>query len=207
VEFPVNKHPKQKNFMPIVLLAPLIGSFFLGNLFSQSLAELARQERARMAREGKPAKVYTNEDIARTPPPAPPVAPAAAAAGEAAKKEAAGGEKAAAGGKEEAKPAGESEKNQADLEKEYRDRFAKLREQLDYETKKADVMQRELNLMQTQFYSDPNVALREQTSRGEINQRTQDIDKQKDAVEKAKQAITDLEDELQKKGLPSGWAR
>ena len=109
-----------------------------------------------------------------------------------------------AGAKTEAKPA---EKSQADLEKEYRDRFAKLREAHSYEQKKLDVMQRELNLMQMQFYTDPNVALHEQTFRGEITKRTQDIDQQKASIEKAQKAIDDLEEELRKKGLPAGWAR
>jgi DNA mismatch repair ATPase MutS len=82
-----------------------------------------------------------------------------------------------------------------------------LRENLEYQQKRLDVMQRELNLMQTQFYSNPNDALREQTFRSQINQRTQEIDQQKAAVAKAQQAISDLEEELRKNGLPSGWAR
>ena len=95
----------------------------------------------------------------------------------------------------------------AKLEKEYRDKFAKLRDALAYEQKKLDVMQRELNLMQTQYYSDPNVAMREQTFRGQINQRTQEIEQQKGSIDKAQKAVSDLEEELRKKGLPSGWAR
>ena len=68
-------------------------------------------------------------------------------------------------------------------------------------------MQRELNLMQVQYYSDPNVALREQNTRGEINQRIQEIEAQKGTIEKAKQAVADLEEELRRKNLPPGWAR
>ncbi len=68
-------------------------------------------------------------------------------------------------------------------------------------------MQRELNLAQQQFYSDPNVALREQYGREDINKRTADIEAQKATVEKAKQAISNLEDELRAKSLPAGWAR
>lgn len=195
-------------------------------LLAQSVADLARQERERVARQGKAAKVYTNEDIQRSAPPAP--APAAKPAEKKAEGEGAApsesgaakpGEAPAAGKEGEAKagtegktaaPATEAEspeKKRAELEKQYRDQFAKLRESLAYEQKKLDVLQRELNLMQTQFYSDPNVALREQTFRGQINQRTQEIEQQKATVAKAQQAIADLEEELRKKGLPSGWAR
>ena len=95
----------------------------------------------------------------------------------------------------------------AKLEKEYRDKFKALRDDLAYQQQKLDVMQRELNLMQTQYYSDPNVAMREQTFRGQINQRTQEIEQQKGNVDKAQKAIADLEEELRKNGLPAGWAR
>src|SRR5262249_27218612 len=99
------------------------------------------------------------------------------------------------------------EKSQADLEKEYRDKFAKAREDQSLEERRLDVMQRELNLAQIQYYQDPNVALQQGYSRDDINKRTDDIEKQKAAVEKAKQAVTDLEEELRTKGLPAGWAR
>ena len=207
------------------MLPVLMGIAFLGTAFSQSLADLARQERARRAQETKPAKVYTNADIVPAPTPPPPPAatpcpcpagapaagnpPAAASPSPEGNKQ---GSPAAAPGKETSKPPGNeeakpAEKSQADLEKEYRDKFAKLRDQLKYETEKLDVMQRELNLMQIQYYSDPNVALREETFRGQINQRTADIEQQKVVVEKAKQAIADLEEELRKNSLPPGWAR
>jgi hypothetical protein len=61
--------------------------------------------------------------------------------------------------------------------------------------------------MQQQYYPDPQMALQQQYSRDDINKRTADIETQKANVEKAKQAITDLEDELRQKGLPPGWAR
>ena len=187
-----------------------MGIAFLGTAFSQSLADLARQERARRAQETKSVKVYTNADIVPAPtPPSPATTPcpcpaAAPGTGNPPASAASGKEEPKPPNKEEAKPA---EKSQADLEKEYRDKFAKLRDQLKYETEKLDVMQRELNLMLTQYYSDPNVALREETFRGQIDQRTGEIEQQKATVEKAKQAIADLEEELRKNGLPPGWAR
>lgn len=174
-------------------------------LHSQSLVELARKERARKTAEGT-AKVYTNEDIpSATPSPAAP-APTQAQTPQA-QRPAPATTPAGTAEKAEAKPAQAPEKAAADLEKEYREKFAQLRDKLAFEEQKLDVMQREQNLMMTQFYSDPNVALREQNSRAEINKRTQDIEEQKQAVEKAKQAIADLEDELRRKGLPPGWAR
>lgn len=163
-----------------------------------SLAELARQERARKQAEPKAGKVFTNEDI-----PTPTISPAAesGAPAEAAPKPT---ETAPAVGAEPEEPA---EKTQAELEKEYRAKFAQLRSNLELEERRLDVLQREFNLAQQQFYTDPNVALREQYSREELNKRQEEIQKQQETVEKAKQAISDLEEELRRKGLPPGWAR
>ena len=200
---------------PAALVAALlVGGLALTPLFGQSIADLARQERARKSQEKKSGKVFTNDDIPSTP-----SITTSAPAKEGEAKKAGAEEKASAEGKApaegkgeakgtaEAKPKEAAGPDMAKLEKEYRDKFAKLRDALAYEQKKLDVMQRELNLMQTQYYSDPNVAMREQTFRGQINQRTQEIEQQKGAIDKAQKAVSDLEEELRKKGLPSGWAR
>ena len=184
---------------PVIALVSIWMALCLaGSAFGQSLADLARQQRAKKKMEPpKSGKVYTNSDIpapalAGTPPAEPATQPPAD------QKDAA---------KPGAVPGKADEKSQADLEKEYRDKFAKLRENQDLEVRKLDVMQRELNLMQQQYYSDPNVALQQQLSRDEINKRTADIETQKAAVDKAKQAVADLEEELRAKSLPAGWAR
>jgi hypothetical protein len=170
-------------------------------LGAQSLADLARQTRAKKQEAPKTEKVFTNDTIPvatiSSAPTETAAAPEAAAKPEA--EQSAAGEGAAAG--ESAEPTA------AEVEKEYRDRFAGLNQNLDTETRRLDVLQRELNLAQQQFYSDPNVALREQYNREEINKRTEEIEAQKTAVEKAKQAIADLETELRQKNLPIGWAR
>ena len=189
----------------VTVLAIILAGGCAGALYGQSLAELARQDRERKSQAAaKGGKVYTNDDIpqATLAPAAPQPEAAPAAEGEPA---AAPG--AAPSAAEQAAPAGEEEKSQTDLEKEYRERFAKLSETLNLETQKLDVMQRELNLMQQQYYPDPQVALQQQYSRDDINKRTADIETQKANVEKAKQAITDFEDELRQKSLPPGWAR
>lgn len=186
---------KSGRIVPAALLALLLTVVLGQTAQAQSLGDLSRQQRAK--KPSKTTREYTNDDI----PPATlsgtaPAAPAAAS------KEA--DAKSADAAKDGEKKDG---KSQAELEKEYRDRAAKLKEAVAYEEKKLDVLQRELNLAQTQYYSDPNVALREQYSRDDINKRTAEIDAQKAAVEKAKQAIADLEEELRKKSLPIGWAR
>jgi hypothetical protein len=195
-----------------VLLQLFVALCLAQVLFGQSLADIARQERQRTARD-KHAKVYTNEDVPTsgevTTAAATPADKDKTEAKPEAKDEKSGGTEPKPSDKssDSAKPAESPEQKQADLEKEYRQKFAKLRDELALQASKQDVMQRELNLLQQQYYSDPNVALREQTFRGDIDKRMQELDQQKATTDKAKQAIADLEEELRQKGLPAGWAR
>jgi hypothetical protein len=168
--------------------------------FGQSLGDAARAIRSQkaMAAKAKSERVYNNENLPRgtsisviggVAPAAPGAkgsAPAAAVA--------ASGAAAAGGASKEAEQA-------------WKSKFAKLRETVSTEERRLDVLQRELNLAQMQAYSDPNVANREAFTRGELNTRTAEIDKQKANVETAKKAIADLEEELRKANLPSGWAQ
>ena len=111
-----------------VWLWVVVGMVFLGSLYGQSLVELARQERARKAGQSQTVKVFTNDDISGARPSVP--APAAATGAEAQKPD---GEAAEAQAKE---PEGQSK---ADLEKEYRQKFAELREQVALEERKLDI--------------------------------------------------------------------
>jgi hypothetical protein len=86
-------------------------------------------------------------------------------------------------------------------------KFAELRENLSLEERKLDILQRELNLMQTQYDSDPQRTMTQELTRSNINTHVTEIDMQKGVVEMAKQAIAALEDELRVKRLPAGWAR
>jgi hypothetical protein len=167
---------------------------------SQSLADLARRERIRKGKDSPGGKVFTNEDIPAPTISSTPAQQSPAEAAEGAEAQKAASESATTG-------TAEGQPSQEDLEKQYREKFAKLKEDLDLQERKLDVLQRELNLMQQQHYSDPNMALQQEYTRENINKRTEEIEAQKQAVDKSKQAIADLETELQRKGLPPGWAR
>lgn len=177
-----------------IALGALVSGILTGGLGAQSLGEIARRVRAEKEMAPKAKRVFTNDSLPRqTTINAVGAALAAPAAGDKGKPgDARDGQDKGASGEDE---------------KTWRGKFAKLREALAYEEKRLDVSQRELNLAQMQNYSDPNVALREQFQRTEVNKRTQEIDQIKAAVDKAKQAIADAEDELHKKGLPSGWSQ
>jgi hypothetical protein len=176
---------------------------------AQSIADLARQTRAKKQQAAAAEKVFTNDSIPAAPrsstPAATPSAPAESAA--VASAEESESEQAAEGAEAAEEPAAAQEPTYAELEAEYRKKFAELKQTLDTEERRLDVLQRELNLAQQQFYTDPSVAMREQYSRQEINTRMEELETQRAAVEKAKQDIEALETELRQKNLPPGWAR
>jgi len=88
----------------------------------------------------------------------------------------------------------------------WRKRFADARAKLAIAERDLDVSQRELNLLQTQYYSDPNKELQQQYSRNDINAKTAKVDEKKEEVAKLTQAIEDLKDEMRHAGGLPGWA-
>jgi hypothetical protein len=158
-----------------------------------SVADAARKAREQQKSEPKTAKVFTDDDVANLkggisvvgsdPTPAPTDAATAAAA------------------KEKATPA-PAVKDEAY----WRKRFADARRKLADDSKELDVLQREYNLKEVQFYSNPNVALREQYSRKDLDDTLAEINAKKAAVDKDNQALSDLQDELRTSGGEPGWA-
>jgi hypothetical protein len=176
---------------PVLAHAQAAGTAQSGSSLTEAARKAREQEKNR-----PPAKVYTNEDIANLKgsvsvvgaptPTAPPEGTAPAAP--------------AAAAKAAAKPEVKDEAY-------WRAKFADARRKLADDTKEADILQREYNLKEQQFYSNPNVALREQYSRADLNKTSGEINAKKADVEKDKQAISTLEDQLRESGGDSGWAR
>ena len=88
----------------------------------------------------------------------------------------------------------------------WRKRFADARTKLELAQKDLDVSQRELNLLQTQYYADPNKALQQQLTRDDINTKNAKVDEMKQRVADLTQAIEDLKDEMRQAGGLPGWA-
>ena len=84
---------------------------------------------------------------------------------------------------------------------------ARLRDKIALKAKEIDITQRELNLKQQQYYSDPNVALREQYSRSDINDSKTKIDDMRRDLAELQAQLSDLDDQLHRAGLPSSWSR
>jgi len=185
----------RKSFPLGVVLMLLALPLFTGAQQRQSVAEASRK--ARQQKKGAsqaPGKVFTNDNIDAvtgtinvvgiTPEATP--APDAAAKDEKADKE--------------------KDKDKKD-EAYWRKRFADARGRLKSAQHELDILQRELSLQQQQYYSDPNKALRQQNDRSDINNQMKAINDKKQEVEKYKQALADLEDELRRAGGDASWGR
>jgi hypothetical protein len=161
----------------------------------ESLGAAARKAREQKKEAPKSTKVFTNDNI--------PTAGGISSVGEEPepKKEGKPGQTGAGENSGSATASSASSE-----ESKWRDRFAKLRHKLEQDQADLDVMQRELGVLSTQYYSDPNKQLQQQLSREDINKKTADIEAKKKDVEADKQAISDAEDELRKAGGDPGWA-
>ena len=68
-------------------------------------------------------------------------------------------------------------------------------------------MERELGVLDVQYYNDPLKAMQQQLTRSDINEKTAKIEAKKKEIEADQQAISDAENDLRKAGGEPGWAR
>jgi hypothetical protein len=159
-----------------------------------AVADAARKAREQKKKEtAKPKRVYNDEDVNHLTWEAPAATgtPEAGAEGAAKTNDA----QAATG-------AGKSEES---AETKWRKRFKDAYANLARAEKELNVLQREDNKAQVQYYPDPQKALAEQYSRKEINEKDVKIAAKKKEIEQLKQQISDMQDELRKSGGDSGW--
>ncbi len=154
-----------------------------------SLAEAARKAREQKKQAAATPKVFTNDDLP---------AQGVSTVGEAAP---------APSSETGAKPATAAKGTAGNDEKTWRDKFAGLRHKLEQDQANLDVMQRELGVLNVQYYGDPVKAMQQGFTRDDINKKTADIDKMTAQIAADQQAISDAEDDLHKAGGDPGWAR
>jgi hypothetical protein len=152
------------------------------------VADAARRSREQKKAAPKPKKVYTDDDIK----PATPSSEAGAGGAQAAPDKGPGAE--AGTGKD-------------DPETTWRKRFTDQRAKIATAEKELDILQRESEKAQVQYYNDPQKALMEQNTRKEINEKNAKIEQKKLDIANLKQQLSDMEDELRKSGGDPGWAR
>ena len=171
---------------------------FTAGAQEQSVAEAARKAREKKKDAPKATKVFTNDNLPKAGAEVSVVGSAAAPA-----KDEKAGEKAG----EKGAAAGEEEKDASKDAAGWRARFADIDTKISQAEKELDILQRELNLMQQQYYSDPNKALREQYDRSDINDHRKQIQDKQAELQDLRQQRANLEDELRRAGGNPGWAR
>jgi hypothetical protein len=195
-----------------LLIATLLGALLLSPAIlaahpeqdQGNVADAARKAQAGKKSPAKPATVITNDNLDVIKGTISVVgqqeAPAAEAAASQDKSKTAPSDD-----KSKAVPAG-GDKPPAQGEAYWRKAFADARKTLADDAKEVDILQREYNLKQTQYYSDPNTAMKEQFSSQDLSDSRKKIGAKAIVVDQDKQAISDLEDALRQAGGEPGWA-
>ncbi len=166
---------------------------------TRSLGEIARKLRAARAKKDlSKIRIYTNDNLPKSTVPISVMGRRAATPSEGA---AAG--QAAAGGEEEAEECDEQC---------WRGKFSEQRLKIRTAEGAVDLLQREHNLARTQYYQDPNAALREQYSNTTAGGRQlQDLlnrmNEKKREIQQLRQELTALERDMRRSGGKPGWAR
>jgi chromosome segregation ATPase len=168
------------------------------------VADAARRAREQKKKDTvKPKRVYTDEDVDHLVSGAATTAGGTAATTEegAVKKPDAQG-KSTQGKDAAGKTAEPEESPETKWRKQFREAYANLARA----QRELDVLQREDNKAQVQYYSDPQKALAEQYTRKDINDKDAKIAAKKKEIDQLKQQISDMEEALRKSGGDPGWA-
>jgi hypothetical protein len=165
-----------------------------GQPSSDPVADAARRAREQQKNAPKPKKVYTDDDIK----PATPSSDARAGTGQAGQP---------AGGSQTTPDNGQGAAGKDDAETVWKKRFQEQHNKIATAEKELDILQRESEKAQVQYYNDPQKALTEQFTRKDINDKNAKIDQKKQEILNLKKQLDDMEDELRKSGGDPGWAR
>lgn len=167
---------------------------------AQSLGALAKQEEARRKSVKNPGKLYTNENLRPDSSSSEPstAAPPAADATQPAPASPA------------ATPPKEDDKSAADAQKKdegyWKDRLAQARTALDRSKTFADALQSRINALTTDFAARSDPAQRAQIER-DRQKALAELDRVQQEIKDNTKAITDIQEEGRKAGVPAGWVR
>lgn len=162
---------------------------------TDSLADAARKAREQKKAEAKPKKVYTTDDLG---------GPAGVASSTAKPSDTKDGANAA---NADNAPADKGAGANNNSEEAWRKRFREARDKLAQAEQELDILEREAQKAQVQYYTDPQKALSEQYTRKDVTEKDTKIDAKKQEIAQLKQHLVDMEDDLRKSGGDSGWAR
>lgn len=160
--------------------------------WGQGLGAVAKETEAKRKTTKSSGKVYTNDNLKGSSTPSQPAAPPSAAAAE----------PSASGAGDGKTKSEEAPKDEAA----WRDRIKAERDGLERAESFASALQSQINGLYGEF-----TACQAPTQCNEVSAKRQkaiaDLDRTKKEVETHKQAITDIQEEARKAGVPAGWVR
>jgi hypothetical protein len=155
-----------------------------------SLGDIARQIKAQKAKEHKPVKLITNDNIS---------GPNDDASGF--------GATSPRKGSAESSPKPDGASAGGHDEKYFRSHLSTLQDKLDTHKRELEVLQEKLGQNQMQYYPDPNKTLRQEYSRADIIKLTDAIDAKKQQIADDEKAIDDLHEQLRHEDGDPSWLR
>jgi hypothetical protein len=170
---------------------------------------VARQEEVRRKDVKAPAKVYTNKDLAPVPesssgtPSA--LGPAPAAPSETTKPDD-GKDKGKDTGKGTGTATGKDTKDPKQGEAYWSGRKKELQSKLESDQTLADALQSRLNALNTDFVNRDDPVQRAGIDR-DRQKAASELERLKKSAADGKKALSDLEEEARKAGVPAGWLR
>ena len=164
------------------------------------VADAARKARQEKKSAPKPKKVFTDDDVAAKPA----VAEAPASSSPTSNPTDTTPAPTAQSGSQDDSSAKKEDRNS---EAQWRKRFAAQRKKIAVAEEELNVLQREAEKADVQYYSDPQKALNEQLTRNEINEKNGKMAAKKKEIADLKQQLSDMEDEVRSTGGDPGWAR
>jgi hypothetical protein len=173
-------------------------------VWAQSLADVSRAEEQRRKDIKAPSKVYTNKDLAAAPAPSTGTtadATAPAAEGDAAKEAAADDQE-----KPAVKDAAPASPADAKGQAYWAGRAKDLQTQLERDRSYAEALQSRINALTTDFANRSDPAQRAVVEQ-DRNRAVADLERLNQTIQNDQKAISDLDDEARRAGVPPGWLR
>ena len=176
---------------------------------AQSLGDVAKKEEQRRKTVKSSGKVYTNDELKRDPTPSVPASastgttstPSASSTPATAPAPAASDKNAEKNGS--ADKDGSADKND---EKTWRKRIADARESLQRSQAFADALQSQLNALSTDFVNRDDPIQRQHIAK-QRDGVVAELDRVKKEVAAQTKAISDIQEEARRAGVPAGWVR
>lgn len=177
--------------LPVLVIAAVLFAHALSGAAAQSLGEVAKREEARRKAVKTPGKVYTDDSLHHEPAPAvpPTPAPAATAPDKAANPD---------------KPSGSDEPKKDETY--WKQRVAAERDALSRAQIFAESLQSRINALTNDFSARDDPFQRNQIA-ADRQKSLAELERVRKEIETHTKAITDIQEEARKAGVPAGWVR